>query len=86
MSRLLNAVRFMFFGEEILMAKLDGLIAEVEEVKGTVASAIALIAGLKEQIENAGTDQAALDEIVAQLDAQQQALAAAVAANPDEPT
>jgi len=73
------------------MAKLDGLIAEVEEVRGTVASAIVLIQGLAQQIKDAGTDQAALDEIVAQLDAQQQALAAAVAAHsepvvPDEPT
>ena len=72
------------------MAKLDGLIAEVEEVRGTVASAVALIEGLKKQIIEAGTDQAALDEIVAQLDAQQQMLAAAVALNsepvePDEP-
>ena len=65
------------------MAKIDGLIAEVEEVRGTVASAVALIEGLKKQIIEAGTDQAALDEVVAQLDAQQQALAAAVALHSD---
>ena len=85
-QRVTNLFRFvsnldlLLQGEKI-MARLDQLTAEVAEVQGTVASAIALIQGLAQQIKDAGTDQAALDDIVAQLNAQQEALAAAVAAN-----
>ena len=89
--RLIKLFRFVYHFEDLQkqveknMARLDGLAAEVAEVQGTVESAIVLIRGLAQQIKDAGTDQAMLDDIVAQLDAQQQALAEAVAAN-SEPT
>lgn len=61
------------------MAKLDELIREIEEVKGTTNSAIQLIGELADKIAACGTDQAKLDELVASLNDSQEALAAAVA-------
>lgn len=62
-----------------IMANLDALTTEVGEISDTVDSAIALIAGLRQQIIDAGTDPTKLADLVAQLDAKQQALAEAVA-------
>jgi hypothetical protein len=68
-----------------IMAKLDALEAEVAEVEGAVDSAIALITGLRAEIIEAGTDPEKLADLVRRLDEKQQALAAAVAANPTPP-
>lgn len=64
------------------------LMATVEEVKAAVAaestvisSAVTLINGLAAQVEAAKTDPAALDEVIANMKASSDALAAAVAAN-----
>ena len=72
----------VFKREEMIMAKLDGLQAEVAKVAGVVDSAITLIQGLKAEIIAAGTDQAKLDDLVGQLDAKAAALAEAVAVEP----
>ena len=67
------------------MSKFAALAAEIAEVRGTVASAIAFIQDLKQRIEDCEDDPEELAALVADLDAQQQALAAAIAANPDPP-
>lgn len=63
------------------MAKLDTLTEQVAQVKTVEESAIVLINGLAAKIVEAGTDQVALDAIVAELGASKDALAAAVSAN-----
>jgi hypothetical protein len=62
---------------------LSVLAAEVTEIGGTVDSAIALIQALADKIENNIDDPAALQALVDELNAKQEALAAAVAANND---
>lgn len=64
------------------MADLSNLQAEVEATKGAEDSAIVLINQLIAAVQAAGTDQAALDALTADLAARREALAAAVAANP----
>ena len=68
-------------GEDKLMAKLDRLIEEVSDLKTVNASAVALLTGLSAALRGANGDQAKIDEIVADLDAQTKALADAVTAN-----
>ena len=63
------------------MAKLDALLGEVAELKTVAASAEALLKGLSDALKAAGSDQAAIDAIVADLDAQTQELANAVSEN-----
>lgn len=63
------------------MYALNELKEQVRANKDVVASAVALILGLKAQLEAAGTDSAALAEIKDSLAADAEALAAAVAAN-----
>jgi len=60
---------------------LSSLAAEVTEIGGTVDSAIALIEALAAKIEENIDNPAALAALVAELNAKQEALAAAVAAN-----
>lgn len=76
----------LYLRTENIMANLDALESEVGEVSGTIDSAVTLIAGLRQQIIDAGTDPEKLSALVQKLDSKQQALAAAVAKNPDEPT
>ena len=64
---------------------LDTLTKEVEEQGGAVESAVTLIAGLAEQIRNAGGDEAKLEKLASDLEKSQQKLAEAVAANSGEP-
>lgn len=79
----LQQVRLLFSQTEArLMASLQALEAQVAATKGVMESAVTLIQGLRQQIIDAGTDQAKLDAIVADLDAADDALANAVAANP----
>lgn len=65
-----------------MSVELDRLTAEVSETKTAVDSAIALIGGLADAIRAIATDPAALNALADELDAQQAAIAAAVAANP----
>ena len=72
--------------ESAVMASLENLTKEVSEMAGVVDSAIVLINGLAQQIRDAGTDQAKLDELAASLDGKAGELGAAVAANSPAPT
>lgn len=65
------------------MAALDDLKAEVEKVKTVEASAVTLIVGLKQKLDEAiaSGDPAALAALSADLDASATALADAVTAN-----
>lgn len=63
------------------MRTLDDVIREVAESNTVTDSVLAFIGGLKGQIQQAGLDQAKLDAIVADLDAQQTRLAAAIVEN-----
>lgn len=71
--------------EEEQMANVDALRREVEELTTVVSGAEAAINGLKQQVADAlagaGVDQATIDEITAQIDAQTNKLALAIAAN-----
>ncbi len=79
-----NALFHLLLRNSQIMAKLDELEREVAETEGAVDSAIALIKGLRDEIANAGTDPVKLAELVSRLDSKQQALAKAVANEPDE--
>ena len=68
-------------GQKNIMAALDTLTAEVARNTTVEASALALIQGLAAQIKSAGTDPVALKAITDSLTANDDALAAAVAAN-----
>ena len=76
-----NALFHILLKEYRIMAVLDDLILEVQENNNAIQSAITLIQGLKTALDNAGTDPVKLAELVASLDAQSNALAAAVVAN-----
>lgn len=65
---------------ETMSQALDDLTREVAETTTVVESAIVLIQGLRDQLAAAGTDPTKLAELAATLDAQQTALAAAIAA------
>lgn len=60
---------------------LDDLTKEVEETTSVVESAIKLIGDMAQRIRDAGTDPAKLNALAASLDANQQKLAEAIAAN-----
>jgi len=64
-----------------MSAQLDRLTASVAALKTVDASAAAMIAGLAQQIRDAGTDPVALAALADDIDADKAALAAAVAAN-----
>jgi uncharacterized protein YigA (DUF484 family) len=71
---------------EEMSAALDRLTAEVAENRSSVDSAIALIAGLAQQIRDLSDDPAALNALADELDAQQADIAVAVNSSPsDEP-
>ena len=66
------------------MAKLDGLRAQIAQLKTVETSAVALLVGLKEKLDAAiaaDDDGQALDELSAELGATTADLAAAVSAN-----
>lgn len=70
-----------------MSAALDKLTAEVAEMSSAVDSALSLIAGLAQQIRDLKDDPAKLEALAAELDAKQQEIASAVAANtPAGPT
>ena len=66
---------------EDIMANLQALQAAVEKEKAVTQSALTLIQGLAQKIQDASGDQAALDALVAELNTQADSLAAAVSAN-----
>ena len=68
-------------------AELDRLTTEVAETRTVVESAIVLISGLRQRLDDAiaSGDPAALTALSEDLDSQQAALAAAVAANTPTP-
>lgn len=61
--------------------QLDKLTQEVAENKTVMASAVTLLQGLKQRLDEAGTDATKLAELSAELDSNTNALAAAVTAN-----
>ncbi|MDP2322587.1 MAG: hypothetical protein Q8N51_00975 [Gammaproteobacteria bacterium] len=65
----------------IMSAELDRLTSEVAENGAVIQSAITLLNGLAQQIRDNANDPAALTALADELDANEQALAAAVAAN-----
>lgn len=66
---------------QAMSAELDALTAQVHSNTSVVQSAVTLINGISARITAAGTDPAALAALTTELDSQDQALAAAVAAN-----
>jgi hypothetical protein len=70
---------------QIMSAELDQLTSQVHANTSVVQSAVALINGISNRIKAAGADPAALQALTAELDQQDQALAAAVAANTPTP-
>ncbi len=66
---------------EVMNESLVRLQDEVSETRGVVDSAITLLNGLSAQIRQLRLEPAKLDELADSLDAQQAALAAAIAAN-----
>lgn len=73
--------------EARIMADLKRLTDDVANVKGIELSAIALIKGMADKIRNTPPDQAALDQLAADLEDGAANLGAAVAANqPPAPT
>ena len=80
-----KVLQFLIFGRSDFVDKFDVLVAEVTALTDVVDSAIAMIDGLAAQIEDCKDDPEQIAAIVANLQTQRDALAAAVAANTDEP-
>jgi chromosome segregation ATPase len=64
-----------------MSTKFDGLIAEVADLNTVTAGAIVLLDELKARIDEAAGDPAAIAQIVADIDASKDALAAALVRN-----
>jgi peptidoglycan hydrolase CwlO-like protein len=67
--------------ERKIMAQLDDLITQVKANEDVEASAVALINGLAEKLQSAGTDTAKLQALQTEMKGSADKLAAAVAAN-----
>lgn len=66
----------------IIMAnELETLTTEVSETKTVMASAVTLLQGLKQKLDEAGTDATKLAALSAELDSSTNDLAAAITAN-----
>lgn len=92
MSEVLSQLRQMMStlngiakGVTTMSAELEALTTEVQEIGTVVDSAIALIQGLAQQINDLKDDPAALAALAASLDAKAGELAAAVAATSPMP-
>lgn len=68
-------------GQDTMEQAMNRIAAEVEELRDVNESAIALIAGLAEEIRNARGDEDRLNALADSLDAESNRLAAAVSAN-----
>lgn len=71
-------------GQESMEQALNRIATEVEELRDVNESAIALIAGLAEEIRNANGNEERLNALADSLDSESNRLAAAVAANTEE--
>ncbi len=80
-SELLSAVNFLKTQGEHIMSKIADLQAAVAASDAVIHSAVVLINGLAQQVKDAGTDPVALAAVIADIEANKDALAAAVAAN-----
>ena len=80
-DRILQMLNQLTTEEKKTMVDLNNLTAEVRANGDAVASAVALIQGLAAQLEAAGTDPVALQELVHQLKNNDTQLANAVVAN-----
>jgi hypothetical protein len=67
--------------ENKIMATIAELEQQIRESVAVEQSAVLLIQGFKERLDAAGVDPVKLDQLKADLDASEQNLAAAVAAN-----
>lgn len=81
LTRIENGLAIALIREKNLMAQLDQLTADVQKQGDVVASAVTLLQGLKAALDAAGTDPTKLAALSAQIEAQTQSLADAVAAN-----
>lgn len=81
LDRILEVLQLLANLQEISMADLSKLQAEVTSISNTDDAVLALIDGLVTQLKNAGSDQAAVDQIVSDLETKRTSLAAAVTAN-----
>ncbi len=64
-----------------LQVTIDELKAKVDAEGTVIDSAITLLAGISQMLKDAGTDQAKLQALGAQIDAKKDELAASVTAN-----
>jgi hypothetical protein len=67
-----------------MSVEMDTLVTEVAETRTVIDSAVVFIQGIKQQLDEAGTDKTKLAELSAALDEKQQELATAIA-NPPTP-
>jgi hypothetical protein len=87
---LLTLIRRMLAKEEETMATIQDVLREVQETKGVSQSILVFIQGLKDQIQalidaGAGATPEQLQSVVDDLDANEQALAAAMVTEPPTP-
>jgi hypothetical protein len=75
---------YLWVIEEKIMAKFDELTAQIHRNTDVVESALVLIHAMADAIQEAGTDQAALDSLVAEIKSEADKLSEAVAANTKE--
>ena len=76
-----DLLNLIYESTKAMSQALDNLKKEVTETKGAVASILALVEGLAQQIRDNAEDPVALNAMADELDQQQQAIAAAVTAN-----
>lgn len=76
-----NKIDKLIKGEQTVMTDLSMLTADVEKLTTVDEAAAALITGLAQQIKDAGTDPVALKALTDKMEAETDALAAAVTAN-----
>lgn len=76
-----KAFKILVKGLEIIMAKIEDVESEVEQLTSVVDGAVVLIQSLRDEIKAAGTDPAKLQALVDKLDANEQKLANAIASN-----
>lgn len=81
-----QAITIIMELEAKMSAEMDRLEAEVAETGTVVDSVIVLLQGIAQQLQDAGTDRAKLDQLASDLDAKTNALAEAAATVPPQPT
>jgi len=84
-SEVLKSLTILRKQGETIMSHVERLIATVERLETVQDSVLALLAGLSQQIKDAGIDQEKLTALTDKLDAQAQEYVDAVTANTPEP-